>query len=213
MAESSTQRKTSTHDAATLVQLEEQVARLSRRVEIDIARVKSPRKTLTGDEGQQQSSRQSSQRRNSGMVEELTRQVRQLTNSLAETDAAMEEQKRTSLQFRDKSVIFMLALSYADLISDLVLAVMLLRGAQAAYGVVSLAILGVSLVVQRPYGDGLAAHRYSWEHVFVVASSCVPVALLTAPRLHWSADHGADRRLLFTGGRIRYHCSACRAPR
>jgi len=67
--------------------------------------------------------RSSRLRRNSGMVEELTRQVQQLTDSLAETDAAMEEQKLRSRQLRYRSVGFMHALSYADLTSDLVLAV------------------------------------------------------------------------------------------
>jgi hypothetical protein len=172
MAESSTQRKTSTHDAATLVQLEEQVARLSRRIETGFAHVQYPPNTQTGDEGQRRSSRRSRQpRRNSGMVEDLTRQVQQLTDSLAETDAAMEEQKQRSRQLRYRSVGFMLALSYADLISDLVLAVVLLRGAQAAYGVVAfVVILSVSLVVQvllvkfLGVATGISVLQCTWQY-------------------------------------------------
>jgi hypothetical protein len=82
------------------------------------------------------------------VVEELVRQLQQLTDSLAEKDAAMEEQRLASVELRDKSVGFTLALSYADLISDLILAILLLNGEQAAYGVASLVILSASLVVQ-----------------------------------------------------------------
>jgi K+-sensing histidine kinase KdpD len=150
MPASRTETTTTANDAeaASVAQLEEQVARLSRRVEIGIAHLSSPATLKSGDVGQ--SGRRSNRpRRKSSVVEELVRQVQQLTDSLAETDAAMEEQKQSSMKLRDNSVGFMLALSYADLISDLVLAVSLLRGAQVSYGVASLVILGIlSVVVQ-----------------------------------------------------------------
>jgi hypothetical protein len=79
-----------------LAQLEEQVERVSRRVETGIAELKArPPKTLPGNDEQRRSIQRSSQlRRKSSVVEELARQVQQLTDSLAETDAAMEEQCR-----------------------------------------------------------------------------------------------------------------------
>jgi hypothetical protein len=127
-----------------MAQLEGHATRLSRRVETAELEPEPPANIGEG----QQRSRGSQQRRKSSVVEELARQLQQLTDNLAENDAAIEDHRRRSRGFRDKSVAFMLALSYADLISDLVLAVVLLRGAQAAYGVVALVILSVSLVVQ-----------------------------------------------------------------
>jgi hypothetical protein len=139
------------HDTANanLAQLEEQVASLSRRVETGIAELKARPNTLSSNEGQRRSSQRSSRpRRKSSVVEELARQVQQLTDDLAEKDAAIDERTQRSGALRNKSVGFTLALSYADLISDLVLAVVLLRGAQAAYGVASLVTLSVSLFLQ-----------------------------------------------------------------
>jgi hypothetical protein len=117
-------------DGVSLTKLQEAVATLARRVETGIAKLASDQ-----------------QRRNSSV--ELSRQVQQLTDSLAKSDAAMEEQEERSRQLRNKSVVFTLALSYADLISDLVLATVLLLGTQTSYGVASLmSILSVSLVAQ-----------------------------------------------------------------
>jgi hypothetical protein len=137
-------------EATNLALLEKQVARLSLRVdESRIAKLDSPVNIPPGDVVQRQSSQRSSRpRRKSSVVEELARQVQQLTDSLAEKDEAMEELNKSSRELRNKSVVFMLTLSYADLISDLVLAVVLLHGSQASYGVAALTILGVSLVVQ-----------------------------------------------------------------
>ena len=82
------------------------------------------------------------------MVEALAEQVQRLSNSLAEKTAATEEQKQRSGKLRHKSMSLMLALSYANLISDVVLAVVLLHGTQSGYGAALLAILGFSLFGQ-----------------------------------------------------------------
>jgi predicted RNase H-like nuclease (RuvC/YqgF family) len=89
-----------THDTedASLARLEEQVARLSRRIEIDIvAELASPaEETLSGDVGQRPSSQK---RRKRSVVEELAQQVQLLTDSLAEQEEAMEDLKQRSESF------------------------------------------------------------------------------------------------------------------
>jgi hypothetical protein len=99
-----------THDteAASLARLEAQVARLSRRVEVDVAELESPANIPSGDVRQ----RQGSQRRR----EELAQQVRQLTDSLAEKEEAMQEQKNSSIHLHNRSVGTLASSTYAGLL-------------------------------------------------------------------------------------------------
>jgi hypothetical protein len=62
----------------------------------------------------------------------------------------MEEQKQHAERLAETHIFSMLLLTYADLISDIVLASLLLLGkaAQVMYGIVSFCFLGTSLVVQ-----------------------------------------------------------------
>jgi hypothetical protein len=113
----STQESTHDAEAATLVQLEEQVTRLSRRVETSIADVQSPRNAR---EGQQRSSRRSSQpRRNMARLEEqVARLSRRVETSIAELAAHIQSareapcdvvqqqsSRRSSRQRRKSSVV------------------------------------------------------------------------------------------------------------
>jgi hypothetical protein len=80
-------------------------------------------------------------RRRSSAVETLSRELQRLTSEL-------EEEKENARQGAELSVVVMLVLSYADLLSDIYVAVLLLGTEQAVYGVASFGFLGVSLVLQ-----------------------------------------------------------------
>jgi hypothetical protein len=77
-------------------------------------------------------------RRSSGVEEALWNELQRLSEELA------CERKQQA----QRSVGFMLMVSYGDLLSDLVLAVMLLSSSQWTFGVVSLGIIGFSLLMQ-----------------------------------------------------------------
>jgi hypothetical protein len=68
-------------DDASLAQLENRVTRVALRVELGIAELKTGANLPSGDVGQRRTSRQINQRRRkSSVVEELARQLQQLTD-------------------------------------------------------------------------------------------------------------------------------------
>jgi hypothetical protein len=121
----------------SMERLRERVAQLTDHVESSVA-------TLHLKVGAQSTQRRST------VTELMARQVQQLTNELKEKTAAMQELEQASGRFVERQVVFMLLLTYADLVSDIVLAILLLLGSadQMVYGIVSVCILGTSLVVQ-----------------------------------------------------------------
>jgi hypothetical protein len=75
------------------------------------------------------------------MSEELARQVARLSSEL-------DKEKREARRNVEIAVPCMLALSYADLVSDIYVAVLLLDTPQARYGITSLCFVSISLATQ-----------------------------------------------------------------